>query len=140
MFTGNHITTSFKEELLLGVHNFTTDTFKLALYTNEALLNSTATTYSADNEVSGAGYTAGGADLVLQSTTSEATTAFANFEPVNWVSATLTARGGLIYNSTAVGNPAVAVLDFGSDKVVNNSTFTVSFPTATADTAIIRIR
>lgn len=141
-FTGNFLCTSFKVELLEGVHDFTTgtgDTFKIALYTSAATLDASTTAYSATNEVSGTGYTAGGEALTNVSPTSSGTTAFIDFADVTWSSATITARGALIYNSTAAGNPAVAVLDFGADKTSTAGDFTVIFPTADASNAIVRI-
>ena len=140
MFTGNYIVTSFKEELLRGVHDFTAHTFKLALYTNEAILNAGTTAYTESGEAVGSGYTAGGADLTAQTPASDGTTAFVTFDDVSWAAAPLTARGGLIYNSTVAGTPAVAVLDFGADKIAADTTFTVQFPAATSDAAIVRIR
>ena len=139
MFTGNYLVTSFKGELLAGVHDFTAHTFKLALYTNEATLNADTAAYGASNEVAGAGYTAGGVGLTALAVANSGTTAFVTFEDAEWPGATLTARGGLVYNSSVAGNPAVAVLDFGADKVASGTTFTVRFPDATADTAVIRI-
>jgi len=139
MFTGNYLVTSFKRELLAGVHDFTAHTFKLALFTNEATLDAATAAYGASNEVAGAGYTAGGEALTALAVESSGTTAFVTFEDVEWPGTTLTARGGLVYNSSVVGSPAVAVLDFGADKVANGTTFTVQFPDATADTAVIRI-
>lgn len=141
-FTGNYMCTSFKVELLKGVHNFSAsggDTFKIALYTSAATLDATTTAYSATNEVSGTGYTAGGAALTNVDPTSTGTTAFADFADVTWASATITARGALIYNSSAAGNPAVAVLDFGADKSSSASNFTVVMPTADSSTAVVRI-
>lgn len=133
--------TSFKQELLEGVHNFTTDTFKIALYTSSATLDATTTTYTITNEVSGTGYTAGGETLTVTggAVSASGTTAFVDFSDVSWTTATITARGALIYNSTAAGNPAVAVLDFGSDKTSTAGTFTVQFPTADASNAIVRV-
>jgi hypothetical protein len=140
MFTGNYITTSFKEELLSGVHDFATHTFKLALYTTDAALNADTTAYTTNDEVVGSGYTAGGADLTALAPASDGTTAFVTFDDVSWASATLTARGGLLYNSSVDGNPAVAVLDFGAEKTSAGTPFTVQFPAATSDAAIVRIR
>ncbi len=134
--------TSFKVEVLRGVHNFTTggNVFKLALYASSATLGSATTTYSASGEVGSSGsYVAGGGDLTNVTPTSTGTTAFADFADISFTSATITARGALIYNDTAVGNPAVCVLDFGADKVSVVGTFTVQFPTADATNAIIRI-
>lgn len=131
--------TSFKVELLRGVHNFTTHTFKLALYTDAATLSAATTAYSTTGEVVGAGYTAGGATLTASTPSSDGTVALVDFSDVSWASATLTARGGVIYNSSVAGNPAVAVLDFGADRVAANNTFTVQFPASSAATAIVRI-
>lgn len=141
-FTGNFLCTSFKVELLEGVHDFTNatgDTFKIALYTSSATLDASTTAYTVTNEVSGTGYSAGGEALTNVSPTSSGTTAFIDFDDVTWSSATITARGALIYNSTAAGNPAVAVLDFGADKTSTAGDFTVIFPAADASNAIVRI-
>lgn len=133
--------TSFKQELMEGVHDFTSHTFKIALYTSSATLSAATTAYSATNEVSGTGYTAGGETLTVTggAVSVSGTTAYIDFSDVTWTSATITARGALIYNDTAVGNPAVAVLDFGSDKTSTSGDFTVQFPTADASNAIVRI-
>ena len=141
-------TTSFKVELLNGIHNFgtgvvraatTADTFKIALYTSDADLSATTTAYSASNEVSGTGYTAGGNTLtVSQVPTSTDTTAFLSFSPTSWTGSTISARGALIYNSTQ-SDKAVAVLDFGNTKTTNNQTLAIEFPTANSSSAIIRI-
>lgn len=141
-FTGNYLCTSFKVEILKGVHNFTNatgDTFKIALYTSSATLDASTTAYSATNEVSGTGYTAGGNTLTNVTPTSSGTTAYLDFADTTWSSATITARGALIYNSSVAGNPAVAVLDFGADKSSSAGDFTVIFPTANASDAIVRI-
>jgi hypothetical protein len=126
-----------------GIHNFTTstgDTFKLALYTNTAAFDASTTAYTATNEVGNSGsYAAGGGSLVNVTPTTSGTTAFADFDDLAFTSATITARGALIYNSSAAGNPTVAVLDFGSDKTSTTGTFTIQFPTADASNAIIRI-
>ena len=142
-FTGNFMCTSFKQEVLQGIHNFTTstgDTFKLALYTNTAAFDASTTAYTATNEVGNSGsYAAGGGSLVNVTPTTSGTTAFADFDDLAFTSATITARGALIYNDTAAGNPTVAVLDFGADKTSTSGTFTIQFPTADASNAIIRI-
>jgi hypothetical protein len=134
--------TSFKVEILQGIHNFTTstgDVFKLALYTSSANLDATTTAYSATNEVGNSGtYTAGGGALTNVTPTSSGTTAFLDFADISFTSATITARGALIYNSSK-SNRAVAVLDFGSDKISTTGTFTVQFPAADASNAIVRI-
>ena len=135
------MTTSFKQELMEGVHDFTSHTFKIAFYTSSATLSADTTDYTTSNEVVGSGYTAGGEDLTVTggSVSTSGTTAFIDFSDVSWTTATITARGALIYNSTAAGNPSVAVLDFGTDKVSTAGTFTVQFPTADASNAIVRI-
>ena len=141
-FTGNFMCTSFKKELLDALHNFQLsggDTFKIALYDNSASFTAATTAYTATNEVTGTGYTAGGNTLTRIDPTSSGTTAFTDFADTTWSSSTITARGALIYNDTASGNPAVVVLDFGADKTSTNGDFTVVFPTADATNAIIRI-
>ena len=133
--------TSFKVELLTGTHDFTNstgDTFKLALYTSSATLDASTTAYSTSNEASGTGYSAGGGTLTNVTPTSSGTTAFTDFADLTFSSATITARGCLIYNSTD-SDKAVAVLDFGGDKTSTNGDFTIQFPTADASNAIIRI-
>jgi len=134
--------TSFKVELLQGVHNFTNstgDVFKLALYTSSATLDATTTAYSSSNEVANSGtYSSGGGSLTNVTPTSTGTTAFTDFSDLSFTSATITARGALIYNSSD-SSKAVAVLDFGSDKTSTDGTFTIQFPTADASSAIIRI-
>lgn len=147
--------TSFKRELLLGVHDlraaeFGGDTFKIALYTSLADLGANTTQYTATGECVGAGYSAGGVVLVNGGTNSDTNSgvAFATFANATFTGVTLTARGALIYNTTpsALGpsnvvltNPAVCVLDFGEDKTVTASNLTVVFPASTSSTAIIRI-
>jgi hypothetical protein len=141
-FTGNFLCTSFKVELLAGTHNFTTgtgDTFKLALYDNSAAFTAATTAYTATNEVSGTGYSAGGGTLTNVTPTSSGTTAFIDFDDLTFSTATITARGALIYNSSAAGNPAVCILDFGADKTSTAGDFTIVFPTADASNAIVRI-
>ena len=141
-FTGNFMCTSFKKEILEAVHNFKNsggDTFKIALYTNSASFDASTSAYTTSNEVSGTGYSAGGNTLTRVDPTTSGTTAFTDFADTTWSSSTITARGAMIYNDTAVGNPAVVILDFGSDKTSTNGDFTVVFPTADASNAIIRI-
>jgi len=142
-FTGNFMCTSFKQELMVGTHNFTTstgDTFKLALYDNNASFTAATTAYTATNEVGDSGsYAAGGGTLTNVTPTTDGTTALTDFADLEFTSATITARGALIYNSTASGDPTVAVLDFGADKTSTTGTFTIQFPTADASNAIIRI-
>jgi hypothetical protein len=139
--------TSFKVELLDGIHAFgttvvragtTDDTFKIALYTSSATLDATTTAYSVTNEVSGTGYSAGGNTLTAVAPTSSGTTAYTDFNDTTWSTATITANGALIYNSTQ-SDKAVAVLAFGGDKTSTAGDFTIQFPTADASNAIIRI-
>jgi len=140
-------TTSFRVELLQAVHNFgptSPNTFKIALYTAAASLDATTTVYTTSNEVTGTGYTAGGNTLVIGTSptsgnnTASIPTAYISFNNSSWPNATFTARAALIYNATQ-GNNTVAVLDFGSDKTVSNDTFQIVFPTADANSAIVRI-
>jgi hypothetical protein len=140
-------TTSFKVELPQGIHNFgptSPDTFKLALYTAAANLDATTAVYTTAGEVVGAGYTAGGNTLVISVTpiasnnSSSIPTSYWSFANTTWSGATFTARGALIYNATE-GNKSVAVLDFGADKTVSNTTFQIVFPTPDANSAIVRI-
>jgi hypothetical protein len=142
-FTGNFMCTSFKQEILQGVHDFTAstgNTFKLALYTNSASFTAATTAYTATNEVGNSGsYSAGGGTLTNITPTTSGTTAFTDFDDLSFTTATITARGALIYNDTAAGDPAVVVLDFGSDKTSTAGTFTIQFPTPDASNAIIRI-
>jgi len=129
---------SFKKELLEAEHDFTTDTFKIALFSNAATLNSSTTAYSVSNEVTGAGYTAGGATLTVVAPATSGNSAFVDFSDVTFTSSTITARGALIYNSSK-SNKAVVVLDFGSDITTNNATFTITMPAASVGNAIVRI-
>lgn len=145
-FTGNFLCTSFKQQLLEGVHDFRNssgDTFKLALYDNNATFTAAATAYTATDEVGDSGtYAAGGGSLTNVNPTTSGTTAFTDFADLSFTSATITAYGALIYNSTPTHtytNPAVCVLDFGGAKSSTNGTFTIIFPTADASSAIIRI-
>ena len=150
------MTTSFKAEILLGVHDFRGtggDTFKIALYSSSASIDANTTSYTTTGEVTGTNYTAGGNTLTnggvtATNTSSSAGTGFTTFNSTTWSSATITARGALIYNTTpsangisntALTNPTVAVLDFGSDKISTAGDFTINFPSATSTTAIIRI-
>ena len=140
-FTGNYMCSSFKEEVLEAVHNFTSHTFKIALYDNTATLNASTTAYTSTGELAtSGGYPQTGKSLTVSATFPklDGTTAIVDFDNVSWTSASFTARGALIYNSSA-SNKAVAVLDFGSDKTVTSSTFEVVFPTADAASAIVRI-
>jgi len=147
-FSGNYMCTSFKKELLYGVHDFDLangDTFKIALYDNNASFDAGTTAYTTSNEVSGTGYSAGGGALTNVDPTSSGTTALTDFQDETFSTATITARGALIYNTTpnttsiSVTNPSVVVLDFGSDKTSTAGDFTIVFPTADASNAIIRI-
>ncbi len=149
------ICTSFKQEILQGIHNLTNgsgggtttttgtgNTFKLALYTSSATLGASTTAYSTTNEVSGTGYSAGGGTLTNVTPTTSGTTALTDFADLTFSSATITARGALIYNSSTTAgsaNRAVLVLDFGGDKTSTAGDFTIQFPTADASNAIIRI-
>jgi len=141
-FSGNFMCTSFKKELLEGVHNFKNSggsTFKLAMYTNSASFTAATTAYTTSNEISGTGYTAGGGTLTRVDPTTSSTTALTDFSDLTFSSSSLTARGALIYNDSASGDPTVVVLDFGSDKTSSSGDFTIVFPTADASNAIIRI-
>ena len=138
------VCTSFKQEILVGTHNFTAtsgDTFKIALFTSSASLGAGTTAYSTSNEItnsSGTAYTAGGATLTSVTPTTSGTTAICDFADVSYSSASFTANGALIYNDDQSGK-AVAVIAFGGDKTVSSGTFTIQFPTADASNAIIRI-
>jgi hypothetical protein len=152
------MTTSFKAELMLAVHDFRAtggDTFKLALYTSSASLDANTTAYTSSQEVSASGtnYTTGGGTLVnlgvvTSNNSASSGTGFTDFSDLTFANASITARGALIYNNTpsansnantTLTNAAVAVLDFGSDKTSTDGDFTIIFPTATNTTAIIRI-
>jgi hypothetical protein len=128
-------TTSFKTELYTGVHNLSTNTLKIALYTANADLNEATTAYSATNEVTGTGYVAGGVTLTGVTISSSGYTAYVDFSDVVF-NASVTARCALIYNDTVVGKPSIAVLDFGSDKTSTN--FTITMPANSATAALIR--
>jgi len=133
--------TSFKSQLMSGLHDFDNpggNTFKIALYTSSATLGASTTAYSATNEITGTGYTAGGNTLTSVSPTTSGTTAFVDFADTTWSASTITANGALIYNSNS-SNAAVVVLAFGSDKSSSNGDFVIVFPTANATDAIIRI-
>jgi hypothetical protein len=129
----------FKLNLLSGLENFAVGTpyvYKIALYTANADLNASTLIYATLNEVVGTGYVAGGEILTPIAPASSGSTAYISFNNVSWLTSSFLCRGALIYNSTT--NAAVAVLDFGSDKTASG-TFTVTFPPATATTAVIRI-
>ena len=149
-FTGNAMATSFKTELLKGCHDFTLttgDVFKIALYTNSASFTAATTAYTATNEVGASGsYAAGGGTLANITATNSGTTAFTDFADETFTTATITARGAMIYNTTpnttssaGLTNPTVVILDFGADKTSTAGDFTIVFPTADATNAIIRI-
>lgn len=130
--------TSFKSEILGAIHDMDTHTLKMALYTSTATLGAATTAYSATNEVSGTNYSAGGVAITNASIATSGTTAYVDFDDVVFTNVDITARGALIYNSSAT-NKAVAVLDFGEDKTATDGDFTVVMPAAGASTAIIRI-
>ena len=139
------ICTSFKQELLVGTHNFTAttgNTFKIALYTSSATLGASTTAFSSSNEItnsSGTAYTSGGATLTSVTPVASSTTAVCDFSDVSYSSATFTANGCLIYNDSATGDPACVAVAFGADKTVTSGTFTIQFPAADASNAIVRI-
>ena len=150
------MTTSFKAELMLAVHNFRStggNSFKLALYTSSATIDANTTAYTASNEVTGTNYTAGGGALTnggvtASNTNASAGTGYTTFSTLTFSNATITARGALIYNTTpsangtantTLTNAAVCALDFGSDKTSTAGDFSIIFPTAANTTAIIRI-
>ena len=139
---------SFKQQILLGEHDLDTDVIKIALYTSAATLSAATTAYTTSDEVVGTGYTAGGNTLAGATVSLTGTTAFVDFTDTTWTTATITARGALIYNTTpsansnantTLTNASVCVLDFGADKTVSNDTFQIIFPTADATSAIVRI-
>jgi|TARA_R100000482_G_scaffold72509_2_gene27723 hypothetical protein len=141
MAISSTLVTSFKKELLTATHNFTASsghTFKLALYTSSATLGATTTAYVTTGQATGTNYTAGGANLTAVTPTSSGTTGFTDFSDLTFGTATITARGCLIYNSSQ-SNKAVASIDFGGDKTSTAGDFTIQFPAAAASTAIIRI-
>tara|TARA_Y100001973_G_scaffold85498_1_gene127564 strand:+ start:297 stop:728 length:432 start_codon:yes stop_codon:yes gene_type:complete len=142
MAISSALCTSFKQEILVGTHNFTAssgNTFKLALFTSSATLGASTTVFDAsDNEVSGTGYSSGGQNLTSVTPTTSGTTALCDFDDETFSTATITANGALIYNSSA-SNKAVCTLAFGGDKTSTAGDFTIQFPTADASNAIIRI-
>ena len=142
--TTNAICNSFKKELLEATHNFSNpggNTFKLSMYTNSATLGKSTTSFTTGNEVSSpsGGYSSGGSALVNTGTSLASNTAITDFSDLSFTGVTITARGALIYNDTATGDPAVAVLDFGGDKTATAGTFTIQFPAFTTSAAILRI-
>ena len=136
---------SFKTEVLKAVHNFTAtsgNTFNLALYTSSATISASTTAYSSSNEItnsSGTAYSAKGKALTSVTPALDSSTACCDFSDVSWTSASFTANGCLIFNDSASGDPAVCAIAFGGDKTVSSGTFTIQFPTADADNAILRI-
>ena len=135
------VCTSFKQEILVEGHNFTNgqDTFKIALYTSSASLDASTTAFTTSNEVSDSGsYSSGGGSLTSVTPTTSGTTAICDFADISFTSATITARGAMIYNSSN-SNKAVCILDFGGDKTSTSGTFTIQFPTADASNAILRL-
>lgn len=145
-FTGNYTCNVFKTGLMDGTYDFGTGTsnvFKVALYTSSATLNASTASYTASNEVSAAGYTAGGQVLTVSqvpTTGPSGNIAFISFQDASWGPVTLTARGCLIYKYDGATNPAVCVLDFDSDKSTTNGTFSIQFPSPTNTSAVIRIQ
>jgi len=141
--TTNAICNSFKKQLLEATHNFSNpggNTFKLAMYTNSATLGKSTTSFTTGGQVSSpSGYSSGGKALVNTGTSLATNTAITDFADLSFTGVTLTARGALIYNDTATGDPAVAVLDFGGDKTATAGTFTIQFPAFTTSAAILRI-
>jgi hypothetical protein len=129
---------SFKQELLGGIHDLDTDVIKIALYTSAATLDDSTTAYITSNEVVGAGYVAGGNTLSGASISLDGSVAIVDFSDTTWSSATITARGALIYNSSK-SNKAIATIDFGGDKISTNGSFVVQMPAANGTDAIIRI-
>jgi hypothetical protein len=144
MAISSAICNSFKQEILVATHDFTSstgDTFKLALYTSSATLGAATTAYSATNEITndaGSAYVAGGQNLTSTTPVLDSSTAVCDFNDISWTSASFTANGCLIYNSSK-SNKAVCAIAFGSDKTVTTGTFTIQFPTADASNAIVRI-
>jgi len=130
--------TSFKKELFEATHDFTSDTFKIALFTSSANLGASTTAYSTSNEVSGSGYSAGGVALTVVAPTTDGTSAIVDFNDPSWTSASFTANGALVYNSSK-SNKAVAAFAFGSNQTVSSGTFTITIPSAASGTAVVRI-
>ncbi len=141
-FSGNYMCTSFKTELMTATHNFTNgsgNTFKLALYTNSASFTAATTAYTTANEITGTGYSAGGGTLTNVTPTSGGTTAFTDFADLTFGTATITARGAMIYNDSSAGDSSVVILDFGGDKTSTAGDFKIVMPTADQNNALIRI-
>ena len=139
----NIVPDSFKQQLFLGTHNFSTsagNTFQLALYSTVSGFTASGTTaYTTTNEASGTGYSAGGLPLTNTAVSVASNIAFVDFSDVTFSTATITASAALIYNTTVAGTPAVVVLDFGGDKTSTNGDFTIQFPDANSTSAILRI-
>ena len=139
------ICTSFKVEILKAVHNFTAssgNTFNIALYDSDASLGASTTAYTTSEEItntSGSAYSAKGKALTSVTPVASSTTAVCDFSDISWTSASFTARGCMIFNDSASGDPSVCCIDFGGDKTATNGTFTIQFPTADSSDAIIRI-
>lgn len=129
---------SFKQELFGGIHDVDTDVIKMALYTSAATLGASTTSYTTSNEVVGVGYVAGGNTLTGATISLDGSVAIVDFSDTTWSSATITARGAMIYNSSK-SNKAIAVIDFGADKTSTNGSFVVQMPVADASNAIVRI-
>ena len=141
-FTGNFMCTSFKKELMEAKHDFLNsggDTFRIALYSNSASFTAATTAYTNTNEITGTGYTAKGNSLTRVDPSTSGTPACTDFSDSTWTSSTLTARGALVFNDSASGDPSVIVLDFTADKSSSSGDFTIGFPAADASNAIIRI-
>lgn len=129
---------SFKQELFGGIHDVDTDVIKMALYTSAATLGASTTSYTTSNEVVGVGYVAGGNTLTGATISLDGSVAIVDFSDTTWSSATITARGAMIYNSSK-SNKAIAIIDFGADKTSTNGSFVVQMPVADASNAIVRI-
>ena len=141
-FNGNFLCTSFKVEVLKGVHTFTaaSNVFKLALYTNSATFNAATTAYTSSNEITGTNYTAKGQFVTTVTPVASGTTALVDMADEVFSNVTISSvRGALIYNEAVSGDPSVCVLDFGADKGASSGDFTIVFPAADASNAIIRI-
>ena len=141
-FNGNFLCTSFKVEVLKGVHTFTaaSNVFKLALYTNSATFNAATTAYTSSNEITGTNYTAKGQFVTTVTPVASGTTALVDMADEVFSNVTISSvRGALIYNEAATGDPSVCLLDFGADKGASSGDFTIVFPAADASNAIIRI-
>ena len=145
MTIASAICNTFKQEILVGTHNFTAssgDTFNLALYTSSASLGAGTTAYASTNEITntaGSAYSAKGKALTSVTPVLDGSTAVCDFANISWTSASFTANGCLIFNDTASGDPGVCVVAFGGDKTVTSGTFTIEFPAADASNAIVRI-